>query len=180
MTKYEQVETYIDGLNEIFTSTILESPPHHRIYFRWKSLSDNKDHKSALNNGKTSKWARAIWNDVLMILYDSRLAEVRRLENFLDGCQNRVPSHFHWTLPFILTLFIEKSDCKCRPRQNRVSGGCLVPIFKGGQFWRFLFGPSLDQEVETVWRNKSNEKICPICLKGLWLCCWACLRGNPL
>ena len=89
----------------------------------------------------------------MMILYEPRLAEVRRLENFLDGCQNRVPSHFHWTLPFILTLFIEKSDCKCRPRQNRISGGCLVPIFKGSQFWRFLFGPSLDQEVETVWRN---------------------------
>jgi len=76
----QRVETYVDGLNDIFTSTILESPPHHQIYFR--------------------------------------LDEVRRLENFLDGCQNRgvVLSQFSKAVnsgDFCLAHLLTKRDFGC-------------------------------------------------------------------
>lgn len=76
----QKVETYIDGLNDIFISTILESPPYHQIYFR--------------------------------------LAEVRRLENFLDGCQNRgvVLSQFSKAVnsgDFCLAHLLTKRDFGC-------------------------------------------------------------------
>ena len=69
-------------------------------------------------------------DDLLMILFEPRLDEVRRLENFLDGCQNRVgwhflcsftfslifdifvlQWHFRWSLQFslIVSVFIEKT-----------------------------------------------------------------------
>ena len=94
-----KVETYIDGINDIFTSTILESPPHHQIYFRQVFFLKTFDgyHKQTQRNHKffATSFVGAICDDHLMILDAPRLAEVRRLENFLDGCQNRVGCCFH-------------------------------------------------------------------------------------
>ena len=58
-----KVETYVDGLNDIFTSTILESPPHHQIYFRCIFLENI--HNSDEN--KTNSPVREICDDLLMI-----------------------------------------------------------------------------------------------------------------
>ena len=80
-------------------------------------------------------------DDLLMILFEPRLDEVRRLENFLDGCQNRVgwhflcsftfslifdifvlQWHFRWSLQFSLIVF-------CFHWKN-CTGICIKPYFR--------------------------------------------------
>ena len=104
-----KVETYIDGLNDIFTSTILESPPHHQIYFRQVFFLKTFDgyHKQTQRNHKffATSFVGAICDDHLMILDAPRLAEVRRLENFLDGCHNRVGCSFNLCCGSLQILF---------------------------------------------------------------------------
>ena len=142
----QKVETYIDGLNDIFTSTILESPPYHQIYFRrvfsWKALSDDGYRKPTQRNEKFVRisFARAICDDHLMILDAPRLAEVRRLENFLDGCQNRVGWRFRWDI------------LCCGSRKIVFQGVVLSQFSKAVNSGDFCLAHLLTKRLKSVWR----------------------------
>ena len=141
---------------------------HHTIRFIsgayfLKSLVRQQRSQSSIKEWRFHE--RAICNAVLMRLYEPRLAEVRRLENFLDGCQNRVGWHFHflWSLSFslIAIIFIEKLDC--RPHIIVFQGVVLSQFSKAVNSGDFCLAHLLTKRLETVWRNKSREKICQIC-----------------